>query len=187
MAALAGRPWRDVGPQLPKDLIARAVREPLLRSEALQPWRMSGSCAHQAEIGRCILRDRFGVDATIVVGDLMTPIGGDRHHTYTRDDGRIRVEAGAYHAWLILTDGSYADFAAWELPARMERQGLAWTGSRPDYLWDTPAQLRALGYFDTIDRAASIEVTSDLAKGKDEEFLALYLRDALAVLDRYSA
>ena len=184
-AALAGRPWHvDAKPHLPKNVIARAVREPLLRSEALQPWRTSGSCAHQAEIGRRILSDQFGIDATILVGDLMTPIGRGRHHTYTRDDGRISVEAGAYHAWLRLTDGAYVDFAAWELPARMERQGLSWTGPRPDYLWNTPARLRALGYADTIDREASIAVTADLRQGKDEEFLSLYLRDALAVLDR---
>lgn len=184
-ATLAGRLWRaDASRRLPKDIIARAVREPLLRSEVLRPWTASGSCAHQAEIGRRVLKDQFGVAATILVGDLMRPLGGGRRHTCTRDDGSIVVSSGAYHVWLHLTgDGSYVDFAAWELPTRMERSGLAWTGPRPDYLWDSPARLRTLGYIETINREATVDITSAFRQGQDAEFLSLYLREALAVLE----
>ncbi|WP_237482548.1 hypothetical protein, partial [Lichenibacterium dinghuense] len=181
----AGRPWRaDAIHHLPRACIARAVREPLLTCAALQAWSASGSCAHQAEVGRRILRDRFGVEASVVVGDLMRPMGGGRHHTYTRSDGSISVEAGAYHAWLRLDDGSHVDLAAWELLARFERQGIAWTGPRPDYLWDSPERLTALGYVATIDERATAAMAERLDRGDDGEFLSAYIGEALAVLKR---
>ena len=58
-----------------------------------------------------------------------------------------------------------------------------WTGPRPDYLWDRPAVLREQGYMDTIHKPFSVEVATNLRRGRDADFLHLYMRTALAVLD----
>lgn len=65
----------------------------------------------------------------------------------------------------------------------MERHGMLWTGPRPDYLWDRPAVLREQGYMDTIHKPFSVEVAANLGRGRDADFLRLYMRGALAVLD----
>jgi len=176
--------WRP-SDDLPKDLIARAVRTPMQGANIVVPNTLAGTCVYQAEIGRRILQDRFDIVAVMFVGDFMRPVGGGLQHTYTREDGTISVETGACHAWLFSqTLGEYIDFAAWETPVQMERNGMPWSGPRPDYLWDTPERLGRQGYIAKVSKEASSEVARNLRAGRDADFLKLYLLDALNILDR---
>ena len=184
-AEMAGRPWRErPHGDIPKELIARAVREPLLQDVRLRRWDATGSCVQQAEVGRRLLVNRYGLDVAMFVGDFMRPMADGSHHTYTREDGRISIETGACHAWLFCkATGEYIDFAAWETPRRMEAQGVIWLGPRPDYLWETLPTLKARGYIAKVDMAATASVAMHIRRGKDADFLDLYQRSALAVLD----
>lgn len=123
---------------VPKDRIAKVIR----RSAGAQGGH-TGTCLHQAVVGQRVLR-RFNLDTVLIAGDFRRPLGDGYQHTYTRDDDRISVRDGAFHAWLFYpSTNEIIDFAAWEAPARMEAEaGMPWPGPRPAYLWESEVSLR---------------------------------------------
>ena len=173
------------GCPVPRDLIAQAVREPLLNSNRmLPPGFYSGTCTHQAVVGSRVLRLRYRLECTLQVGDFMRPLGDDLYHTYTRDDGQVRVETGAYHAWLFCRNTEeIIDFAAWEAPARMEREGHVWPAAKPDYLWGSLHALADQGFIIKPDSLATQKVIREIKTGWDGAFLDSYMADALAIID----
>lgn len=141
-------------PTLDKAEIAAAVRaslgDDLLRE---------GTCFQQSVVGKRVLR-RFGLDTMLMAGDFQRPLDRDHRHTYTREDDRISVETGAFHAWLFCpATRDVIDFAAWQAPLRMEViAGIPWTGPRPAYLWERESSLRQQGFVLKPDYAATAMV-----------------------------
>lgn len=170
---------------VPKDLIAKAVRLPLTERRIVCPFR-SGTCLYQAEVGRRIINDRYGIPSILLVGDFMRPVGDGLMHTYTHEDGIVSVKTGACHVWLYTRPPAkpqIIDFAAWEAPFGMELAGQQWPGPRPDYLWDTPETIKAQGYIIRPSIEASREVIAEMKTGRDAGFVRTYLKAALRALD----
>lgn len=163
---------------IPKDRIADAIR-----AAADIGGGYAGTCLHQAVIGRRVLK-RYGLDATLVAGDFRRPLGNGYQHTYTREDDRISVRSGAFHAWLFCpATQEVIDFAAWEAPARMEAEaGTPWPGPRPTYLWATEATLRRQGFAVRPDADATATVRRWMAWASERA--ALDRREA-AVFSRF--
>lgn len=168
-------------PRLRKTATAHAVRLPLTARATGKPEGFAGSCLYHAEIGRRVLLDVIGIRSRLVAGDFLRPLGNSLAHTYTLADGHLSFERGAYHVWIVTDDGQVVDFASWEAPVRVEREGGAWTGPRPEYVWSTAGKLQAKGYRMRPDAEITRTVVSVIALGANSDLIAEMTGEAVAL------
>ena len=170
---------------MPKDLIARAVREAVTRT-AQATGVVDGLCAFHAAVGQQVLHQSFGLDPSIVAGDIRRHINADIVHTYAFAGGRIDASIGACHVWLV--DGptkTLIDFSAWEEPVRYDASGRPhgpWTAARPDYYWAAPGE-PVPGVSQVLsDYEATSYVLNRLQKDAEAKFITMAVLKANAIL-----
>ena len=170
---------------MPKDLIARAVREAVTQT-ATAMGVIDGLCAFHAAVGQQVLHQNFGLDPSIVAGDIRRHITAQVFHTYAFGGERIDASIGACHVWLM--DGStkaLIDFSAWEEPVRYDASGCPhgpWTAARPDYYWASPGD-PAPGIRQVLpDRDATSYVLNRLQNDAEKKFVATAVVKATAIV-----
>ena len=167
---------------LPKDTIARAVRDGVLAC-ASGLGLPGGLCGFHAAVGRAVLAERFGIASRLVAGDFQRRVTPHVVHSYAGRGGRIDAASGACHVWLNLAaSGATVDFDAWEEPVRYDattRPHGPWTAPRPDFFWvgsgDRAPGLEAV----RPDRDATAFVEARLSRPAERRFIEAACAEAL--------
>lgn len=171
---------------LPRREIARAVREAVV-GMSRQAGVADGLCGLHAAVGQRVLHERFGVEATIVAGDLQRAINERVVHSYAQAGKRLDAAVGACHVWLVQkTSRALIDFDAWEEPKRYEALGSPqgpWTAPRPDFYWTAPGQDHHGIVRVVPDRSVTEQVLARLTSGTTAAFVVTAALKAMQALE----